>query len=103
MTDTAEPVKAAREETDFDYLIVGSGAVGGPLAARLALAGKRVLVIEAGPNHALEPAHAAAHEVSLVPALHGVSTEHEDLSWRFFVKHYDKPPTGQDPKWHEPD
>ena len=33
--------------TPFDYLVVGSGAGGGPLAARLARAGKRVLLIEA--------------------------------------------------------
>jgi choline dehydrogenase-like flavoprotein len=36
------------EESTFDYIIVGSGAGGGPLAARLAERGKTVLVIEAG-------------------------------------------------------
>jgi len=34
--------------TAFDYIIVGSGAGGGPLAARLAIAGRSVLLIEAG-------------------------------------------------------
>ncbi|WP_417629073.1 GMC family oxidoreductase [Pararhodobacter aggregans] len=33
---------------DFDYLIVGAGSSGSVLAARLAAAGKRVLVLEAG-------------------------------------------------------
>src|SRR4051812_39374741 len=86
----------------FDYIIVGSGAGGGPLAARLASKGKRVLVLEAGSDHAKLPATDPAHEVSLVPALHGASTEHDELSWQFFVDHYEKPPSGEDPKWHAP-
>jgi choline dehydrogenase-like flavoprotein len=33
-------------QTPFDYVIVGSGAGGGTLAARLALNGRRVLLLE---------------------------------------------------------
>src|ERR1700731_2739264 len=93
-----------RENTEFDYIIVGSGAGGAPLAARLALAGKRVLIIEAGSSTAaLEPT-VGEREVTEVPALHAVSTEHPDLSWQFFVKHYDEenPPFGKDEKWYPP-
>jgi choline dehydrogenase-like flavoprotein len=87
--------------TEFDYIIVGSGAGGGPLACRLALAGKRVLVLEAGSDQSkLAPADGPL-EVSLVPGFHAVSTEHEELSWQFFVKHYTTPPTDKDPKWHD--
>ena len=85
---------------EFDYIVVGSGAGGGPLAARLALAGKRVLVIEAGSDDsAKEPMH-PVREVSEVPALHAVSTEDPELSWQFFVKHYATQPEPQDLKWH---
>jgi choline dehydrogenase-like flavoprotein len=37
-------------EKSFDYVVVGAGAGGGVLAARLAEAGKRVLVLDAGDD-----------------------------------------------------
>src|SRR6266850_5467393 len=86
----------SREKAEFDYIVVGSGAGGGPLAARLALKGHSVLVIEAGSNQAVLNPTDGPREVSEVPAFHGVSTEHPDLSWQFFVKHYTKPPPNPD-------
>jgi choline dehydrogenase len=35
---------------DFEFIVIGSGAGGGPVAANLAKAGRRVLVLEAGGN-----------------------------------------------------
>jgi choline dehydrogenase-like flavoprotein len=90
----------------FDYIIVGSGAGGAPLAARLALRfhelglNKQILVIEAGPSHTV--ADTPEREVSLVPGFHGLSTEHPKLAWQFFVEHYATPPTGEDPKRYRP-
>ena len=98
------------DDQGFDYIIVGSGAGGAPLAARLAQAKKKVLVIEAGANQAALPLTAPAHEVTRIPVLHGASSEHEGLAWRFFVDHYRRRSDGrlpdgipEDPKWHEPD
>jgi choline dehydrogenase len=34
----------------YDYIVVGSGAGGGPLASRLAIAGHSVLLIESGDD-----------------------------------------------------
>ena len=69
------------EET-YDYIVVGSGAGGGPLAANLAVKGFRVCLIEAG----------GAPETFLyqVPCFHALSTEEKEMAWNFFVHHYDK-------------
>jgi len=89
------------EQTPFDYLIVGSGAGGGPLAARLALAGKRVLLIEAGGDPALKSAKGGDpvipeafeewgwREVYQVPGYHAAATEDPQMSWEFSVRHYE--------------
>ncbi|MGH8701965.1 MAG: GMC family oxidoreductase N-terminal domain-containing protein, partial [Burkholderiales bacterium] len=86
------------ETTPFDYVVVGSGAGGGPLAARLALEGRRVLVIEAGVDPATGEALAdpsaaptdpdVMREVYAVPAYNGASTENPEISWDFSVRHY---------------
>jgi choline dehydrogenase-like flavoprotein len=64
----------------FDYVVVGSGAGGGPLAANLAAGGYRVLVLEAGGDE--DP---WAYQV---PSFHALASEHPDLSWEFYVRHY---------------
>jgi len=68
------------EEKAFDYIVVGSGAGGGPLAANLARAGMVVLLLEAGG--AEENYHYQ------VPSFHGLASEDEEYSWDFFVRHY---------------
>jgi choline dehydrogenase len=43
------------ESTDFDYIVVGAGSAGSIVASQLALAGERVLLLEAGEDY-LDPA-----------------------------------------------
>ena len=68
----------------YDYIVVGSGAGGGPLAARLAETGMRVLLLEAGEQGASGP----DSDDYAVPAFHGRATEDPATSWQFFVRHY---------------
>ncbi|KAJ9488805.1 hypothetical protein VN97_g4477 [Penicillium thymicola] len=76
----AATVKAV-ELSGYEYIVVGSGAGGGPLAARLALAGHRTLLIEAGDDQ-------GANLNYTVPAFSATASEDEALAWNFHVKHY---------------
>ncbi|KAI3318808.1 GMC oxidoreductase [Xylariaceae sp. AK1471] len=65
----------------YDYIVVGSGAGGAPLAARLAQSGYSVLLVEAGEDHGAE------RQVQ-VPALHPFASEYNPIRWDYFVDHY---------------
>ncbi|KAL6917164.1 hypothetical protein ACHAPO_006028 [Fusarium lateritium] len=66
---------------EYDYVVVGSGAGGGPVAANLAIAGYKVLLIDAGGD-------SGDDLVEKVPALNLLSTEFEKTRWNYFVNHY---------------
>jgi len=66
---------------DCEFLVVGSGAGGGPLAANLARAGFRVLLLEAGDD-------TGDDYNCQVPCFHAFASEDERLRWDFFVRHY---------------
>ncbi|MEM7223797.1 MAG: GMC family oxidoreductase [Pseudomonadota bacterium] len=79
----------------YDFLIVGSGAGGGPLAANLALEGFNVGLIEAGSDQIDDNYNYS------IPAFHPFATEDPAFSWEFFVKHYDDDNNPErDPKHH---
>ncbi|KAL4864172.1 hypothetical protein BDV12DRAFT_176601 [Aspergillus spectabilis] len=65
----------------YEYVVVGSGAGGGPLAANLARKGHKVLLLEAGDDQ-------GSNLNQQVPAFHFRSTEDEKMRWDYYVKHY---------------
>jgi len=68
----------------YDYVVVGSGAGGGPVACALAQAGFEVLLLEAGSDR-------GSQLLYQVPVFHGLSTEDETMRWDYFVQHYEDP------------
>jgi choline dehydrogenase-like flavoprotein len=78
-----------------EFIVVGSGAGGGTVAARLAEDGFRVLVLEAGGDprqlSGANPISGGANALPDdydVPGFHPFSTENDALKWDFFVRHY---------------
>jgi choline dehydrogenase len=96
---------SAAFEPEYEYIVVGSGAGGGTVAARLAEAGRRVLLLEAGGDpRAPDPPEPGATprlpDDYDVPAFHSIASEHRDLAWNFFVSHHDDPAANaRDPKF----
>jgi choline dehydrogenase len=62
-------------------VVVGSGPGGGPVAGRLAIAGFKVLLIDAGDDQ-------GSSYQEQVPALELQATEYTPMRWDYFVNHY---------------
>ncbi|KAK8059980.1 hypothetical protein PG996_009910 [Apiospora saccharicola] len=66
----------------YEYIVVGAGPGGSPLAARLAMAGHSVLLIDAGGDHG------NLREVK-IPAMSIWSSERSELTWAYYTHHYE--------------
>ncbi|KAK3292008.1 uncharacterized protein B0H64DRAFT_408712 [Chaetomium fimeti] len=75
---------AAPAATSYDYIVVGSGPGGGPLAADLARAGYSTLLIDAGGDEGENPTYTD------IPYFNEAAND-ELTRWDFWVKHSDDP------------
>lgn len=80
---------------DCEYVVVGSGAGGGTVAARLAEAKHTVILLEAGGDAKASSNDDPVARVPTrlpndydVPAFHAFASENEAMKWDFFVRHY---------------
>jgi choline dehydrogenase len=70
-----------------DYAVIGSGAGGGTVAARLAEAGMHVVLLEAGDDYRQSSGSGLPEDCD-VPAFHPLASENPALRWDFYVRHY---------------
>lgn len=81
---------SSQTKREYDFVVIGAGPGGGPVAANLALAGFRVALVEAGINpldstqvtNPLTPFHYQ------IPLLFTAASESNEISWDFYVEHY---------------
>jgi choline dehydrogenase-like flavoprotein len=78
---------ASTGDKEWDYVIVGSGAGGGTLAARLVESGMRVFLLEAGCDARVSRAARLPDDYD-VPGFHAHACENPAMSWNFHVRHY---------------
>jgi choline dehydrogenase len=101
--------EARKAQNEYEYIVVGSGAGGGTVAARLAEAGHSVLLMEAGGDprdlsggDPLDPTTDRLPQDYDIPCFHPFASENDAMKWDFFVRHYsDDVRQRKDPKYRE--
>jgi choline dehydrogenase-like flavoprotein len=88
-------MESAPKDLEYEFIVVGSGAGGGTVAARLAESGHSVLLLEAGGDPrkmaGSDATNANADRLPCdydVPAFHAFASENDAMKWDFFVRHY---------------
>ncbi|KAH6716344.1 hypothetical protein BKA61DRAFT_631719 [Leptodontidium sp. MPI-SDFR-AT-0119] len=81
LASTASVLATTANSVDtYDYVVVGSGPGGGPLAANLARSGFRTLLLEAGDDDS---------DVLATNPLALTSFDSGNMTWSYWVRHYD--------------
>lgn len=74
--------RAVAADAPVEYIVIGSGPGGGPLAVNLAKAGHKVVLFEAGPPATdLDP-------IIAVPLFNPLAATAPEISWDYYVRHY---------------